>query len=785
MNQFDRPRAVTNSSNMLLLSHSRDMAATHLSAALIEMLSKATDELFDLSEKASSVEMRNLYMETMSLSRDQRDTIGSDFKVQFTQSFTKEARKDLITTPASSNSFSEFEFSLVDPDDLEESLASINIANNLHGTCAEELFGIEKRIGALLQDPELADHTNPLGPEVIGAAFMEALKQQGCSVKIKLLLVKMFNKHMPKPTKDMYQEINQHLVENGILPKIRVGMKKRATTSEAHAVNPQINNTGTAATQSNSGEQGLFATLQQLMSLGSGGGIPATGFAGNGAFPQGVGTGNGMMAQGGISPANSNVMAALNRLQHGHIEGFAAEGSALSASAIHTGRTNVLREIRTSPVASSLGHVDAMTLDIVAMLFDYILDDRNIPDAMKALIGRLQIPVLKVAMLDKTFFSHKSHPARKFLDTLAGAAIGWNEEEGHQSGLYLKVDSQVQRVLNEFEDKVGIFTEVYEELSQFLAIEKQYADELTGRSAKIVHHKEQEEIAKIMAHDAVRQRVQSQHLPEVIRNFLATHWKPVLTSAYILTGEGSVGWNNALNTMDDLIWSAIPKVIPEDRKKLVSMLPSLLKRLQDGMAVAAMAENERNQFFAKLVKCHAEAVKSGLQTASQEAMDSMDAFDLELPISAQTPSEFQEISMTDSPFEAGSNLTPILDIDMSEPSEFSLADETDSKTSWQAQQHIAEDDYDAMVTHLKRGTWIEFTHHDDTHTRAKLAWVSPMKGLYLFTNRLGERAVSITPAGLAAKFRNGHAEIINDEALVDRAVSNLLERLKQPNAMTV
>ena len=89
-----------------------------------------------------------------------------------------------------------------------------------------------------------------------------------------------------------------------------------------------------------------------------------------------------------------------------------------------------------------------------------------------------------------------------------------------------------------------------------------------------------------------------------------------------------------------------------------------------------------------------------------------------------------------------------------------------------------------MVTHLKRGTWIDFTHSDETHTRVKLAWVSPMKGLYLFTNRLGERAMSITPTGLASKFRDGRAEIVNDEALVDRAVSDLLEKLKQPNALS-
>ena len=73
-------------------------------------------------------------------------------------------------------------------------------------------------------------------------------------------------------------------------------------------------------------------------------------------------------------------------------------------------------------------HVDAFTIDIVAMLFDYIFDDRTIPDKLKALIGRLQIPVLKVAMLDKQFFSKKSHPARRLLDEIAAASIGWSEE---------------------------------------------------------------------------------------------------------------------------------------------------------------------------------------------------------------------------------------------------------------------------------------------------------------------------------------------------------------------
>src|SRR3546814_4455044 len=59
-----------------------------------------------------------------------------------------------------------------------------------------------------------------------------------------------------------------------------------------------------------------------------------------------------------------------------------------------------------------VGEIDDDVINLVSMLFEFILDDRTLPDSLKALIGRLQIPLLKVAVLDKTFFSRGSHPAR-------------------------------------------------------------------------------------------------------------------------------------------------------------------------------------------------------------------------------------------------------------------------------------------------------------------------------------------------------------------------------------
>ena len=181
------------------------------------------------------------------------------------------------------------------------------------------------------------------------------------------------------------------------------------------------------------------------------------------------------------------------------------------------------------------------------------------------------------------------------------------------------MDDLIQRILNEFDDQVGIFAEVLEDLEQYLVEERKRSDALTGLSAQHIHHREQEEIARIMAHDEIRRRIHAEQLPEVIGNFLVGCWEGVLAAEYAQAGEDGEPWTRAIETMDELIWSATPKRVADERKQLVSLLPSLLKRLQDGMVLVSLPDAERDQFFAKLVKCHADAIKSGLDGMTQEA----------------------------------------------------------------------------------------------------------------------------------------------------------------------
>ena len=102
-----------------------------------------------------------------------------------------------------------------------------------------------------------------------------------------------------------------------------------------------------------------------------------------------------------------------------------------SSPAFREGMHNVLRDLQESPLGKKANQLESMTIEMVAMLFDFIFETKDLPDGIKALLARLQIPVLKAAMLDGAFFAKKSHPSRLLVNALAEAGLGWSPVMGH------------------------------------------------------------------------------------------------------------------------------------------------------------------------------------------------------------------------------------------------------------------------------------------------------------------------------------------------------------------
>lgn len=580
----DREAGTESGKRIRLLVRCRDLAAERLGAALKPMLDKVDDALFELAEKSENNALQRTYFDAMREVRLKRAGIEAGYRDEFVAVFDYAVSGERPQVAAAID----FEhMSLVDEDAVEEEIAVANMAAKIASQARDDLYALDKRIGSLMGRPDLDGNDNPLSPKAVCNAMRQACSRVDAGIEVRLIMLKLFDRYVVDLVPAVYREINQYFVEHRVLPEIRAGVR-RFPASQAASV---LSQRGTfSAGAGEAGEDGLLGMLRAL--VGAGG---ADGFA--------------RMPAAGIGvPGVSGAVTALTGLQHGNVDALAAAGG-FEVEAVRAGRVNVLRALRGSGLLADLQAPQHMTVDIVAMLFDYVLADGALPDAMKALIGRLQIPMVKVALLDGTFFSKKSHPARRLLNTIAEAAARVREEPAGQAALHAQVETLVARVVAEFEDDVGVFAAITADFERFVAEGLHEAVVRRERSARVVQGRERLEQAKIFARNAVERCVAKHGHVELVYNFLLNHWKTLIITSHVECGEDSAPVAEALRVMDDLAWSVTPKTTVADRDRLHALLPGLIKRLQRGMESVSAPPAARARFLDKLAQCHAEAVR--------------------------------------------------------------------------------------------------------------------------------------------------------------------------------
>jgi len=273
-----------------------------------------------------------------------------------------------------------------------------------------------------------------------------------------------------------------------------------------------------------------------------------------------------------VPPLSRQVLENLTNLQ----SGASATDTTLSGQTSRApagGPANVLRELKQSPFVEGMGQLDSMMIGVVAMMFDYILDDAAIPTAMKALVGRLQTALLKVALLDKTFFVRKFHPARKLLNRFAEAVVGWPEDDENTDEVHGQLETLVQLSLNDFDNGISIFTEVDEALDAFLQHENHSAQDIANSSTEALEARARLATADSRAAKEV-ERVTSTSDYRFLDKFLKSHWSRLLATVFVQSGDESANWSTAVQTMDDLAWSVSKKSDHKERLKLVTIHPA-------------------------------------------------------------------------------------------------------------------------------------------------------------------------------------------------------------------
>jgi hypothetical protein len=628
MREFERPPSTQQAAQFeRLLQECQNLATQRAAASVAGMLDKADEALWKLAELSTERSLRDRYLQAKDKLRAERHVLEEQFRDHYQAEFERRKRRSgKAHDQFSGYDFTSTELDLVADDDLEETLKVNDMAAKVRRYCEEELAALDQRVGVLLGDATLQGESDPFSPQAICSAFKQACRHVESDLKVRMVFHSLFDDHVLDDIRSIYKDLNALLVERAILPKIRYRGARRGADGDAAPDAPAAGDAQEAArAAAGRGEAGsgqdFFAMLQNLLAVNARAGLGAPAGVqiqqpGAGGTAQAPGAGAAQVpgfppiATSGLAQAapivlqGAELLGSLTRIQHGDVSMIAGSNLPLSSMLVQPGTVNVLRELKETSLGGGLGQMDALTLDIVSMLFDEIFDDERVAVVMKGLIGRLQIPMLKVALLDKSFFSDKAHPARRLLDALGEIGLGLPEDFDHTDALYKQIEAVLQKLIDGFREEMQIFDDSREQLERLIAEQNQHAEQEVARVAQGIEQKEKLELAKAVAQDEIKRRAAERKIPRVVLKFLAEQWVKLLLVAHAKHGADSELWKAALATMDSLIWSVTPKPSVEERRDLGTKLPGLLKRLSAGMRMIRVDDDTRKQFFAKLMRCH-------------------------------------------------------------------------------------------------------------------------------------------------------------------------------------
>ena len=270
---------------------------------------------------------------------------------------------------------------------------------------------------------------------------------------------------------------------------------------------------------------------------------------------------------------------------------------------------NLIRAHREELIQASTGKLDHMVIDVVGSLFDQILSDSRVPPQMAREIARLQLPVLRVALSDSTFFSTRRHPVRRFINRIASLANAFDEfDVGPGAKFLTRVRKLVDEIVEGDFDQIDLYATKVTELERFIAEQNDGVIEQSG-AAVVLDAKESELRIQQRYMLQLQASLNPLQLPAYLLNFLAQVWSQALVLATRRDGAESDRAKRYRRVGTDLVMSIQPKGSPMFRKKFLMQLPPLMKDLNEGMRLIGWPEAAQKEFFGKLLPAHAESLK--------------------------------------------------------------------------------------------------------------------------------------------------------------------------------
>ncbi len=627
---------------------------SRIQVAMGEAVDKTGSQLGLLASASTSNAQRQMLMTAEFDLQRKTSALNQAFMVELRKRVNKDARRK----PATSSAYAETDWaalSLVDNAEVERNVVAERLAQSLGQECEAEFKAVHDHLSPLLDDA-LAEH-NPLRPQTISAALLEALTEVSTDPEVSTLLAQQIGRHLGSGLKTSYEMTVTELRSQGVRPVDPASVNKFRASSQGGRTTSPGSLSGAVPTQPgsfndtapgphHSGNTPLQAHQRAARALSEmfGVSMPASAFhntqpsganSGMGGMPMSMGgMGGGGHVQAGTHNAAGEFNALIRRLNSvpylqgwggvdagsvasatefaGTFPGVPIEGAVQSGFAGPMMAVNMIRAHRDELVRASGGAaLDQMVIDIVAALFDQVLSDPKVSPQMARQIARLQLPVLRVALHDMGFFSSRKHPVRRFVNRIASLSATFDDYEQGVGQAYLaRITSLVDDVVEGDFERMELYEAKLTELEAFIEEQNRQDSAENAAVAALLSGKEADLRVQQRYMQVLKKELASVEMPEFVRDFLTQIWSQVQVMASARDGAQSAMAQRVKKAGHDLALSVQPKGSPQLRKEFLMKLPQLMKDLNEGLAMIQWSEGAKQDFFSKLLPSHAESLKA-------------------------------------------------------------------------------------------------------------------------------------------------------------------------------
>lgn len=700
-----------------------------------QTLDEIDRSVFKLAERAASNAQQQALFESLSELRRRRADLLPRF-LQHAES-TLACLRGGAAPPAPAGVPVALE--LVDPSELEEDLALREIAGKSEIRNSQALYAIAHRLGVLGATPALPYEVLPFGPARLVEAFRYALGELDFGVERRVHAYRVFDQTAMATLRRFYETINAQLAARGILPHLHWNAARprpAAASASSMPVSAPADSPAAApptpaaspfdlpadppADPQRSDDGELFDTLYRLLAQRRRrSDDPAQ-----------------AVAISATPASRDDLQSLLGALQR---EQRAAPADAPGDEPPHD-TTQFKRELfdrlrKAGPHGSALRLVDddVDTIELVGLLFEYIGSNLRASSGARALLNRLHVPVLRVALGDRSFFTRRSHPARELLNTIAETGERWIDESDSDPDLSAKMRLVVDSVSADYDGDLALFENLLSDLGRHMQLLARRAEVFERRQVDAARGREKLEVARATARGAIAQALRDGTPSAAVSALLEQGWTDALALAALRHGSSSEEFRRRLAVASALVRSETP----------ASLDASVRRELEAGLGEVGVHADD----VARLID--GDRTVDGATEATHETQRSEDV--------ASAKARF------------GDQIAPLGPAARPQPIPLNA---TEAATL-------------ERLREVPFGTWFVFTLNQQGATaRRKLAWFSTVTRRCLFVNQRGARGDDMTLDQLAREIVRGQAriEVPPQSSLIDRAWKAIVEALSQPEA---